>query len=196
MVTFLGTLFIVICLLLIVVVLLQKGRGGGLGAAFGGTSSSSAFGTRTGDVFTWVTIVLTGLFVLVAVVATLILRPAPMTVATVQFTPAEAAIAGPVGITMYCETPQADIRYTTDDMPVTAQSPLYQKTPVTVSPGATLRAKAFRRGYKDSPEVRVEYTSLSATRPAAGETGIKMPTTAPAPKPVPAPKAAPAKKSP
>jgi preprotein translocase subunit SecG len=184
MVIFLGTLFIVICLLLIVVVLLQKGRGGGLGAAFGGMGSS-AFGTRTGDVFTWVTIVLTSLFLVMAVVTTLLLRPAPMTVAAVQFTPAETAIAGPVGITMFCETAQADIRYTTDDTPVTAQSPLYQKTPVTVSPGVTLRAKAFRRGYKDGPDIRVEYTSLSEPRPAAGAAEIKIPTTAPAPKPAP-----------
>ena len=64
---FIGTLFIVICILLILVVLLQKGRGGGLGAAFGG-AGSSAFGTKTGDVFTWVTIVLTSLFLLLAIV--------------------------------------------------------------------------------------------------------------------------------
>jgi len=58
---FIGALFIIVCLMLIVVVLVQKGRGGGLGAAFGG-AASSAFGTRVGDVFTWVTIVLTALF--------------------------------------------------------------------------------------------------------------------------------------
>ena len=56
MAIFLATLFVLVCILLIVVILLQKGRGGGLGAAFGGLGSS-AFGTRTGDVFTWVTIV-------------------------------------------------------------------------------------------------------------------------------------------
>ncbi|HAU37680.1 MAG TPA: preprotein translocase subunit SecG, partial [Phycisphaerales bacterium] len=64
-VTIVGMLFLIICVLLIVVVLLQKGRGGGLGAAFGGVGSS-AFGTRVGDVFTWVTIVLTALFLLAA----------------------------------------------------------------------------------------------------------------------------------
>ena len=46
----LGVLFLVICFLLIIIILLQKGKGGGLGAAFGGMGSS-AFGTRTGDVF-------------------------------------------------------------------------------------------------------------------------------------------------
>ena len=59
------TLAAAICVLLIVVVLLPKGRGGGLGAAFGGLGSS-AFGTRVGDVFTWVTIVLTALFLVLA----------------------------------------------------------------------------------------------------------------------------------
>ena len=74
MAPFLGTLFIVVCILLILVVLLQKGRGGGLGAAFGG-AGSSAFGTRTGDVLTWVTIVLTGLFLLLAIGTTMLYRP-------------------------------------------------------------------------------------------------------------------------
>ena len=73
---FLATLFVVICILLIIVVLLQKGRGGGIGSAFGG-GGSAAFGTRTGDVFTWVTIVLTALFLLLAITTTLVYRPAP-----------------------------------------------------------------------------------------------------------------------
>lgn len=61
-------LFVVICALLIIVILLQKGRGGGLAGAFGGTGGHSAFGAKTGDVFTWVTVALTGLFIVVAVV--------------------------------------------------------------------------------------------------------------------------------
>jgi len=60
-------LFVAICVLLIVVILLQKGRGGGLSGAFGGAGGYSAFGAKTGDVFTVVTIVLTTMFVLVAI---------------------------------------------------------------------------------------------------------------------------------
>lgn len=72
---FLATLFTVICILLVIVVLLQKGRGGGLGAALGGGGAgSSAFGARTGDVFTWVTIVLTGLFLILGVLTTLVYK--------------------------------------------------------------------------------------------------------------------------
>ena len=61
-------LFVAICVLLIVVILLQKGRGGGLAGAFGGAGGYSAFGAKTGDVFTWITIALTTMFVLVAIV--------------------------------------------------------------------------------------------------------------------------------
>ena len=59
--------FAVVCVLLIILVLLQKGRGGGLSAAFGGAGGQSAFGSKTGDVFTWVTIVAAGVFLLLAI---------------------------------------------------------------------------------------------------------------------------------
>jgi len=63
----LAWIFIVVCVLLIIIVLLQKGRGGGLSAAFGGAGGQSAFGSKTGDVFTWITIVVVGLFLIMAV---------------------------------------------------------------------------------------------------------------------------------
>ncbi len=58
--------FVIVCVLLIIVILLQKGRGGGLSGAFGGGGGYSAFGAKTGDVFTWVTVGLTFMFVLIA----------------------------------------------------------------------------------------------------------------------------------
>jgi len=70
------TFFVMICVLLICVILLQKGRGGGLAGAFGGTGGYSAFGAKTGDVFTWITIVLTSLFVITAAIGTQVLVPA------------------------------------------------------------------------------------------------------------------------
>ena len=54
---FTAMLVIVICAFLILVILLQRGRGGGLAGAFGGAGGSSAFGAKTGDVFTWITVV-------------------------------------------------------------------------------------------------------------------------------------------
>jgi len=63
---FLGMVVVFTCLLLILVILIQRGRGGGLVGAFGG-ATSSAFGTKTGDVFTWITVGLAGFFVFLAV---------------------------------------------------------------------------------------------------------------------------------
>ena len=65
----LAALLIGICLLMMLVILLQKGRGQGLSGAFGGGGGGGAFGAKTGDIFTWVTIVFAGLFLLITVVS-------------------------------------------------------------------------------------------------------------------------------
>ena len=61
------TLFILICLILIMLVLIQKGRGGGLASAFGGGGGHTPFGTKTGDVLTWATSIVFGVFLLLAI---------------------------------------------------------------------------------------------------------------------------------
>ncbi len=53
-------------LLLMVVILLQRGRGGGLAGAFGGMGGQSAFGTKAGDVFTRITVVLAVIWIALA----------------------------------------------------------------------------------------------------------------------------------
>jgi preprotein translocase subunit SecG len=59
MLTIITTTLVLICsILLMFVILLQRGRGGGLAGAFGGLGGQSAFGTKAGDVFTRITIVL------------------------------------------------------------------------------------------------------------------------------------------
>jgi preprotein translocase subunit SecG len=65
----LAFLLIAVCCLLMIVILLQRGRGGGLTGAFGGAGGTAAFGAKTGDVFTWITVVVAAVFVLLAVVA-------------------------------------------------------------------------------------------------------------------------------
>jgi preprotein translocase subunit SecG len=92
--TILFVLFVLVCICLIGVILLQKGRGGGLSGAFGGAGGHTAFGTRTGDMFTWVTVVLMGLFILFASLAVLRYRPAGM-VANQQAAPAMPAVPQP-----------------------------------------------------------------------------------------------------
>ena len=69
--TGLAILFILVCFLMIIIVLLQKGRGGGLAGAFGGAGGQSAFGSKTGDVFTVVTICFAVVFLFLAVLLSL-----------------------------------------------------------------------------------------------------------------------------
>ena len=65
------SIFIFVCLFMILLVLIQKGRGGGLASAFGGGGSNTAFGSKTGDVLTWATSIVFGVFVVLAVVLNL-----------------------------------------------------------------------------------------------------------------------------
>ncbi len=93
---FLAALLISVCVLLMIVILLQRGRGGGLAGAFGGGGGGGAFGAKTGDLFTWITVVVASLFLLLAVVANFALDrspPKPPVVAT----PTEEAAAPETG---------------------------------------------------------------------------------------------------
>lgn len=56
-----------VALFLILLVLVQRGRGGGLAGAFGGMGGQSAFGTKAGDLFTRITIVTAGIWILLCV---------------------------------------------------------------------------------------------------------------------------------
>lgn len=60
-------LFLLICLFMTLLILIQKGRGGGLAGAFGGAGGNTAFGAKTGDVLTWTTAAVFGVFLLLAV---------------------------------------------------------------------------------------------------------------------------------
>ena len=169
--TLLGVLFIIVCLLLIVVVLLQKGRGGGLGSAFGG-AASSAFGTRIGDVFTWVTIVLVALFLVLAIATTMIFRPAPGLVARPVFDPPPSAYTDyseAISVKIRCSTADVEIYYTTDGSQPTRESEtsdVYDSAIRVTSP-TVLKAMAYRDG---------------GWRPSAVQEGFygPAPTTAPA----------------
>src|SRR5437016_14372955 len=66
------TLFMLVCLILVLLILIQKGRGGGLASAFGGGGGNTAFGSKTGDVLTWTTSIVFGIFLLLAVALNLI----------------------------------------------------------------------------------------------------------------------------
>lgn len=74
-----AVLFVTSCVALVLIVLIQKGRGGGLSGAFGGAMAGGILGSKTGDFLTWVTIVLAGVFLLLAVVMAKFYKPPPVT---------------------------------------------------------------------------------------------------------------------
>src|SRR5271165_3902042 len=87
-------LFVIVCLFMILLILIQKGRGGGLSGAFGGAGGNTAFGSKTGDVLTWATSIVFGVFLLLAVLLNLVanrigtpVRTTPTVVQTVPATP-------------------------------------------------------------------------------------------------------------
>ena len=86
------SLFIIICIFMVLLVLIQKGRGGGLASAFGGGGGNTAFGSKTGDVLTWATSVVFGVFLVLAVALNLVANSYNAT-----RTPAAAAAPAPTG---------------------------------------------------------------------------------------------------
>ena len=90
----LSFVFILVSLLLIGLILLQKNRGSGLSGAFGGVGGHSAFGTKTGDFLTWLTVGLTGVFMLLAIIGNFAFEPAkPQPVVPVAPAPTPAPMA-------------------------------------------------------------------------------------------------------
>ncbi len=67
--------FVAVSVLLIGLVLLQKNRGSGLSGALGGVGGHTAFGTKTGDFLTWVTVSLTALFLLLSIAGNFVFEP-------------------------------------------------------------------------------------------------------------------------
>jgi preprotein translocase subunit SecG len=65
--------FVIVAILLILLVLIQNEEGGGLGGIFAG-GSSSAFGSRTGNVLTKATTVLGALFLIISLGLALVNR--------------------------------------------------------------------------------------------------------------------------
>jgi len=84
-------------------------------------------------------------------------QPAVTKVAAPIISPRGGPLQGPVAATISCHTPGARIYYTTDGSVPTVDSPIYGGA-VTVSPGQTLRARAFLDGWDKSSVVEAEYT--------------------------------------
>jgi preprotein translocase subunit SecG len=68
-------LLMLISVFMILLVLIQRGKGGGLAGAFGGSGGSSAFGSRAGDTFTRVTIIVAAIWLLLVMILIKIVHP-------------------------------------------------------------------------------------------------------------------------
>jgi preprotein translocase subunit SecG len=91
-----AALFLICAVALVLIILIQKGRGGGLSAALGGGLASGILGSKTGDFLTWVTIVLVGVFLTLAVVMAKFYKPSISDVG--EGAPPSAAVPeGPTG---------------------------------------------------------------------------------------------------
>lgn len=156
--TLMAFLFCLVCVLLILLVLIQKGRGGGLSGAFGGVGSYSPFGTKTGDALTWATVVLTGLFLLIAVLANYVYKPQKMTV---------GASAAPAAVT---PIEAGDIGE--DALPATPGSSAVVPPPV---------------GNPAAPAVETQVETPAAQAPAEPDAAAPAPAPAETPAPVAAP---------
>jgi preprotein translocase subunit SecG len=84
------TLFIIVSVFLILLILIQKGRGGGLASAFGGAGGNTAFGSKTGDVLTWATSIVFGIFLVLAIGLNLLAKSSSDTTATTTAPPAQS----------------------------------------------------------------------------------------------------------
>ncbi len=64
-----GPVLFLVSLFLILLVLVQRGRGGGLAGALGGMGGQSAFGSKAGDIFTRITVVVATIWILLCCLA-------------------------------------------------------------------------------------------------------------------------------
>jgi preprotein translocase subunit SecG len=133
---------VMVALLLIGLILLQKNRGSGLSGAFGGVGGHTAFGTKTGDFLTWVTVSLAAFFLILSVVANFVFdRSATAAVNPPAAAESSAPVSPPIksipisslktqpAPTNVSITPVAGTAPTTTVLPVSAQ-------PVSTTPPA------------------------------------------------------------
>jgi preprotein translocase subunit SecG len=73
----LGFLLFLVSLFLILLVLVQRGRGGGLAGALGGMGGQSAFGTKAGDLFTRVTVIVAIIWFMLSIFVIRLFNPPP-----------------------------------------------------------------------------------------------------------------------
>jgi len=71
----LNVVILILSLFLILLILIHRGKGGGLAGAFGGSGGSSAFGSRAGDKFTRITLVVAGIWIVLTMFMVRVVQP-------------------------------------------------------------------------------------------------------------------------
>jgi len=166
---FLALAIIFTCGLLIIVILLQRGRGGGLVGAFGGAGGTSAFGAKTGDVFTWITVVVAAIFFLLAIAGNFVFDQSPRPAAL----PAEVSPTVPTGDAGGTQVPGLPVKIE----PVSVDTPSGTATPPPIK-----------------VDVRQEPPAAPAPAPGSGETKPVPPADEAKPQPAPGSESAEPKK--
>lgn len=70
-----NAVILILGIFIILLVLIQRGRGGGLAGMLGGSGGSSPFGSRAGDTFTRVTLIVAVVWIILNMVQISILQP-------------------------------------------------------------------------------------------------------------------------
>lgn len=100
---------IAVCVLLILVVLVQQASGGGLVGAFGGGGSGGAFGAKTGDVFTVITVALAGFYLLLAIAGNFLMLPPGSEQAAAAASPTPATPLDQGGVELEIPLPPSEL---------------------------------------------------------------------------------------
>lgn len=167
---------ILVCGFLMLVVLVQRGRGGGLVGAFGGAGGMSAFGAKTGDVFTVITIVFAGVFVVLSVLGNYMFDQSQKTVASTTSTTNPTVV--PAELDPETGMPAALPK---DAIPLTMPpgTPGQTQT-IKLTPGANGGVQALPVNTPPQPDPAVTPIQPNQVPPPAGTTGGQPAATPPA----------------
>ena len=161
-------------LFLIMLILIQRGKGGGLTGALGGPGGQSAFGSKAGDTFTAITIVVASLWGLTCVITMLVLGTGAADNAVADdpaLQPAPAEIAGETAgselVTPSSGLGGAQEEPSTDD--ATSEA-----APTSLTPGSTEASDEPESSEPESSEAQGSETS-DASETGANETEASDP---------------------